>query len=347
MPRKTYLGYIKCENYFYNFYPQYIVEENTLRAVENYDNLIFFQNNFRKSINIGRREPEPADLFKRQHYHKLEEYKEKLCFVTFSDDDLIEIPKENFTQYRLSFCELMENKSISVFKSGERGIYFVTKTAKILEDNWYISEEPKMISSLEDELIEGEKYFLDDERNIIGPLEYRKVRGLFLFKPRNGFATNSFTVMNSTDCYTIQTEGFDGPRIERYVMYNPEAVDNINENHVTEDNGISVETGEDITENNAEEYSVTDLIDRITEEIHNYRNYNINMIKNMLICITQGFLTVFAGEPGTGKTSICDKIADILGVSQKDESNNRYLSISVERGWTSKNDLLWMDKDNG
>ena len=79
MPRKTYLGYIKCENYFYNFYPQYIVEENTLRAVENYDNLIFFQNNFRKSINIGRREPEPADLFKR-HYHKLEEYKKKALF---------------------------------------------------------------------------------------------------------------------------------------------------------------------------------------------------------------------------------------------------------------------------
>lgn len=131
MPRKTYLGYIKCENYFYNFYPQYIVEENTLRAVENYDNLSFFQNNFRKSINIGRREPEPADLFKR-HYHKLEEYKEKLCFVTFSDDDLMRISKENFTQYRLSFCELMENKSISVFESGDRGIYFVTKTAKIL-----------------------------------------------------------------------------------------------------------------------------------------------------------------------------------------------------------------------
>ena len=315
--------------------------------MENYDNLKFFQNNPLKSINIGRREPEPRVLFKRHYYKLKEEYKEKLCFVTFSDDDLIEIPKENFTQYRLSFCELMENKSISVFKSGERGIYFVTKTAKILEDNWYISEEPKMISSLEDDLIEGEKYFLDDERNIIGPLEYRKVRGLCLFKPRNGFAANSFTVMNGTDCYTIQTEGFDGPRIERYVMYNPEAVDNINENHVNEDNGISVETGEDITENNAEEYSVTALIDSITEEIHNYRSYDKNMIKNMLICITQGFLTVFAGEPGTGKTSICDKIADILGVSQKDESNNRYLSISVERGWTSKNDLLWMDKDNG
>lgn len=187
-------------------------------------------------------------MFKR-HYHKLdEEYKEKLCFVTFSDDDLMRIPKENFTQYRLSFCELMENKSISVFKIGERGIYFVTKTAKILEDKWYISEEPKMISSLEDDLIEGE----------------------------------------------------------------------------------------DITENNAEEYSVTDLIDSITEEIHNYRSYDKNMIKNMLICITQGFLTVFAGEPGTGKTSLCDKIADILGVSQKDESNNRYLSISEKEDGRQK-----------
>lgn len=144
-----------------------------------------------------------------------------------------------------------------------------------------------MISSLEDDLIEGEKYFLDDERNIIGPLEYRNVRGLCLFKPRNGFAANSFTVMKRTDCYTIQTDGFDGTRTERYVMYNPEAVDNINENHVNEDNGISVETGEDITENNAEEYSVTDLIDNITEEIHNYRNYDINMIKNSRIFLSR------------------------------------------------------------
>lgn len=83
----------------------------------------------------------------------------------------------------------------------------------------------------------------------------------------------------------------------------------------------------------------------LISDINNYRNYGNDMICNMLICITQGFLTIFAGEPGTGKTSICDKLAQVLGASRKpiaenSDEENRYLSISVERGWTSKNDLI-------
>lgn len=58
-------------------------------------------------------------------------------------------------------------------------------------------------------------------------------------------------------------------------------------------------------------------------------------IINYLICITQRFMTVFAGEPGSGKTSLCSLIAKCLGVY-----DNRYLQISVERGWTSFKDLV-------
>lgn len=78
--------------------------------------------------------------------------------------------------------------------------------------------------------------------------------------------------------------------------------------------------------------------------------YDKNSIINMIICISQGFLTVFAGEPGCGKTSICNIIAKTLGlnkVNQEINSNaitkinvNRYVSVSVERGWTSKRDLV-------
>lgn len=72
--------------------------------------------------------------------------------------------------------------------------------------------------------------------------------------------------------------------------------------------------------------------------------YNENMILNIFICITQNMLTVFAGNPGTGKTSICNIVAKTLGLSKaKRESNSRvskYVKVSVERGWTSKRDLV-------
>lgn len=58
-------------------------------------------------------------------------------------------------------------------------------------------------------------------------------------------------------------------------------------------------------------------------------------IINYLICIAQRFITVFAGEPGAGKTSLCTLIAKCLGLYDE-----RYLQISVERGWTSFKDLV-------
>lgn len=73
--------------------------------------------------------------------------------------------------------------------------------------------------------------------------------------------------------------------------------------------------------------------------------YSRNTIINILICVTQSFLTVFSGQPGSGKTSICNIIANVLGLNTFNEklglrSANRYLSISVERGWTSKRDFI-------
>ena len=73
--------------------------------------------------------------------------------------------------------------------------------------------------------------------------------------------------------------------------------------------------------------------------------------------LTQNFLTVFSGPPGSGKTSICSILAHVLGLDlvsealgrQSPESlalwpspefADRYLPISVERGWTSKRDFV-------
>lgn len=87
----------------------------------------------------------------------------------------------------------------------------------------------------------------------------------------------------------------------------------------------------------------TELRDYLVNYVKQYRNYSTNDIINMYICITQGFLTVFSGLPGTGKTSICNIIGNSLGLTDfgGDEiSYNRFVPVSVEKGWSSKKDLI-------
>lgn len=81
------------------------------------------------------------------------------------------------------------------------------------------------------------------------------------------------------------------------------------------------------------------LVNELYNKIKKYRDYDYNDIINILICITQGFITVFSGEPGTGKTSICHIIGNVLGLNCLKDVN-RFVVVSVERGWTSKRDLI-------
>lgn len=70
-----------------------------------------------------------------------------------------------------------------------------------------------------------------------------------------------------------------------------------------------------------------------------HRIVSDNDVANYLICLSQGFITTFAGEPGTGKTSLCNILAKSLGLSTED-NQNRFVDISVERGWTSIKDFI-------
>lgn len=93
-----------------------------------------------------------------------------------------------------------------------------------------------------------------------------------------------------------------------------------------------------------------ELIERLVTEIQTIRpNYDRNTILNILICYTQGFLTVFSGEPGTGKTSICKILASALGLAVPEKTLSefpdgyiptRFVPVSVERGWTTKRDFI-------
>ncbi|MBO4401823.1 MAG: AAA family ATPase [Selenomonadaceae bacterium] len=74
-------------------------------------------------------------------------------------------------------------------------------------------------------------------------------------------------------------------------------------------------------------------------------SYSEEDILNIAICLTQNFLTVFYGEPGCGKTSICNLFAEILGLNKIAAAVDapragRYIPISVEKGWTSKRDFV-------
>lgn len=88
------------------------------------------------------------------------------------------------------------------------------------------------------------------------------------------------------------------------------------------------------------------LIDDVISKIQLYRpKYSRNTIINLLLCTSLGFLTIFSGAPGTGKTSICRILAHSLGldhpiVQDTNVFTERYLLVAVGRGWNSKRDLI-------
>jgi len=90
-----------------------------------------------------------------------------------------------------------------------------------------------------------------------------------------------------------------------------------------------------------EPMSGNDIIERVKSFIVDraHRDVTVNDVANYLICITQGFVTTFAGEPGTGKTSLCNILAKSLGLVA-DGPQRRFIDISVERGWSSHRDFI-------
>lgn len=84
-----------------------------------------------------------------------------------------------------------------------------------------------------------------------------------------------------------------------------------------------------------------EIVNRVFEFLTNRANRLIeyNDVVNYLTCIAQGFITTFAGNPGTGKTSLCTLLAKALGLAGENEKK-RFIEISVERGWTSHKDFI-------
>lgn len=93
----------------------------------------------------------------------------------------------------------------------------------------------------------------------------------------------------------------------------------------------------------SDEDSMTDdeIVDAIFEAINHRagRQISRNDTINLLICLTQGYITTFAGLPGTGKTSLCNILAGSLGLTN-DDAGRRFTEINVENGWTSYKDYV-------
>lgn len=83
------------------------------------------------------------------------------------------------------------------------------------------------------------------------------------------------------------------------------------------------------------------IVSHVHEDLQERANRIVskNDVINYLLCISQGFITVFAGEPGTGKTSLCHILAKSLGLA-REGNDNRYIEVSVERGWSSHKDYI-------
>lgn len=82
------------------------------------------------------------------------------------------------------------------------------------------------------------------------------------------------------------------------------------------------------------------LLDSLVQRIDECygRDMDKNDVANVLICLTQSYITTFAGLPGTGKTSLVNILAEILGL--KNNGAKRFVEVPVEKGWTSYKDFI-------
>lgn len=128
---------------------------------------------------------------------------------------------------------------------------------------------------------------------------------------------------------------FDGA-ISSMILKSAAEFENMQNDKEIKKNMASIENIEEI----ADISTPIELRDYLYNEINTRakRDISKNDIANIILCISQGFLTILAGEPGSGKTSLVEILAHMLGLNNPEY--NRYQEISVEKGWTSRRDLI-------
>ncbi|WP_139422303.1 AAA family ATPase [Chryseobacterium mulctrae] len=110
----------------------------------------------------------------------------------------------------------------------------------------------------------------------------------------------------------------------------------ININHTNNDNSESIESvvlsklPEEIT-------TARSYIFEIQKRLKNLnRDLSFNDVANLIITINHSFITILAGAPGVGKTSLVNKLSTAYGLNE----GFGYLEVNCAKGWTSSRDLL-------
>ncbi len=229
-------------------------------------------------------------------------------------------------------------------KNVEQNAIEEKKNALLEMDEQYIAQKEKLDEVCEKLKIAEDINELKQERsNIKGEVDYLDKRKMHLENETKSCEEQFLKIINNPHDKMVDIT-FDGYMANKMLKTAAEWEEKESERNyldfVEMINALDVETKEP-----------EDLIEYLCKTIKTVRpEYNKNTIINIAICITQGFITVFSGEPGCGKTSICNIFAEVLGLNKINKlvnsSNNnmifvpRYIPVSVERGWTSKRDFI-------
>nr|WP_315199861.1 AAA family ATPase [uncultured Flavobacterium sp.] len=79
---------------------------------------------------------------------------------------------------------------------------------------------------------------------------------------------------------------------------------------------------------------INEIQDRLAKQGRSH--FSFNDVANIVITVNQSFITILAGAPGVGKTSLIEKLAKSYGLN----NDFGYLEISCAKGWTSSKDLI-------
>ena len=343
----TLVGFVCCQAGHFNFYP---ARKKIGEA------LVYLDQDDRKLIesdysNINFECPDELNAYE-EIDRKIKDFIQivgasgrKVCSVSFNKKDLTEYEGiDKFTGKKTKKGKKLALSVLYKYNENEDMLsdslfYSVVKSNQI---NWGTSideirsNREVAITTRYGGLIAGNQYFLQFKKD---PWEYKE-NGEYRYvgplkcdengemkKPENYDKLLEF----DDDLNQISNGG------DMFFYYTGEPFGGVIDNGDNNTDNTEKTGRDDGSENNQKFKNEIKQRQELCDKIKKYRpDYTTNDVYNILICITQNLLTVFSGSPGTGKTSMCRLLSDILGLS----ANERFLSIPVQRGWTSKNDLI-------